>query len=464
VADVVQALSWALGDAVRSDRETRAAHRRDTWVLSQLADLEGEQHPLPLAVVMPRSSEEVVRTLEICRSARTRVVTYGGGSGVCGAVLVPEDAVVLSTAALAGRVFLDPHSLVASFRSGTHGLDAERSVAEHGLTLGHWPQSIDLSTVGGWVATRASGQYSTAYGSIEHLVLDLEVVLPDGSVLRTARTPRASAGPDLRQLFLGSEGTLGVITEVTFSLFRRPAVGRGQSFHFEDFASGLDAVRRFVQAGWKPPVVRHYDAPESARHFGAWCPEGRSMLILLHEGTQAQVDAQETAVAAVCEQAGGQACGPAPTDHWLESRNKVPGFQRFLEKGIVLDTIEVACTWDRVPELYARAVGSLKEVPGSLLASAHSSHSYRSGTNLYITFLVRPEARRRMAAAYRECWRRVMEAVREVGGGIAHHHGIGRVRREYLEQELGPAGMTLLRSIKRSLDPEDLFNPGALLR
>ncbi len=464
MADVVQALEWALGDAVLTDRETRAAHRRDTWVLSQLADLRGESHPLPLAVVTPRTTDEVAAALEICRSARVRVVTWGGGSGVCGALLVPEDAVVLSTRRLTGLAQLDDVSLTASFRAGTLGIEAERALEARGLTLGHWPQSIGLSTVGGWVATRASGQLSTGYGNVEDLLLELEVVLPDGSRLRTRRTPRAAAGPDLRQLFLGSEGTLGVVTEVGFSLRPRPEARRGQSFHFGDFAAGLDAIRRSLRAGWRPPLARLYDPPESARHFAGACPEGRAALLLLHEGPAALVEAEAAAVAALCREGGGVDAGAALVDHWWETRNQVPGFRGFLEKGIVLDTIEVACTWDLVAELYARTTASLREVPELLLASAHSSHSYRSGTSLYITFVARPGDPARMVSVYHECWKRTMDAALALGAGITHHHGVGRVRRDYLRGELGDAGLALLRTLKRALDPDDLFNPGALIR
>jgi alkyldihydroxyacetonephosphate synthase len=342
-------------------------------------------------------------------------------------------------------------------------MEAERSVERHGLTIGHWPQSIDVSTVGGWVATRASGQFSTAYGSIEDLLLDLEVVLPDGAILRTRRTPRASAGPDLRQLFLGSEGTLGVITEVTFSLRPQPEARRGQAFSFEDLAAGLEPIRLLMRGGWRPPVVRLYDPAESNRHFSTTCPEGRAMLILLHEGLVPQVEAEAAGVAEICRETGGEPADASAVDTWLEERNKVPTFRSFLEKGIILDTIEVACTWDRVEELYQRATTSLREVPGLLLASAHSSHSYRSGTNLYITFAARPEQREAMAGTYRECWRRTMEAALAVGAGIAHHHGIGRVRSGFLAGEIGEAGVALLRAVKRALDPDALLNPGALL-
>jgi alkyldihydroxyacetonephosphate synthase len=463
VSDLVERLAAALPGRVSSDAESLGAHRRDAWVLSELHDLEGRAAALPLAVVEPESSEEVSRAIRLCREARAPIVPYGGGSGVCGGVLVPAGAVVISTRRLDGLVRLDDANLVAVFRAGTNGMAAERCVQERGLTIGHWPQSIELSTVGGWVATRAAGQFSTAYGSAEDVVLALEAVLPDGSVIRTRETPRAAAGPDLRQLFLGSEGTLGIVTEVTFSLRALPEASRGQAFHFEDLAAGIEPIRKLMRAGWRPPVVRLYDAHESARHFPECCPEGRAMLILLHEGPAALVDAQAAAVAAIARETGGVETDPTAVSRWLDKRNHVPGFREFLERGVVVDTIEVACTWDKVAPLYRRVTASLFEVPGVRVASAHSSHSYRSGTNLYFTFAARPEDPSRLEATYLECWRRTMQACVEVGAGIAHHHGIGRVRRDVLEHEIGATGVALLRAIKRALDPEGLFNPGVLL-
>lgn len=461
--DIAKILRVGLGERVRTDENTRVAHRRDTWVLSQLRDMDGPPAALPAAVVFAESTDDVAFTLRTCREAGVPVVPFGGGSGVCGGVVAPAGSVVLSTVAMTGATHIDTTDRTATFKAGTNGMKAELRVQQDGLTIGHWPQSIELSTVGGWVATRASGQFSTAYGNIEDMLLDLEAVLPDGSVVRTRRTPRASAGPDLRQLFLGSEGTLGVITEVTFSLRALPEASRGQAFHFDSLAAGLEAVRVSLGSGWRPPVVRLYDPRESERHFAETCPPGRAMLILLHEGASALVDVEKKAVSGICLAAGGVSTDAAAVDHWLEKRNDVPGFGPFLEQGVILDTIEVASTWSRAADVYERAMASLAEVPGILLASAHSSHSYRSGTNLYITFVARPESREDMAATYRECWERTIDASLAAGGGIAHHHGIGRVRRDRLEDELGSTGVALLRSVKRALDPDGLLNPGVLL-
>lgn len=463
MSDVIEALRAALGDRVVTDGATLDAHRHDYWALAQLLDLLGAGAPRPRAVVFAESTADVAQALRACRAHHTPIIPFGGASGVCGAIEAHPDAVVLSTRRMDGLVRVSDENLTATFRAGTLGIDAENRVRQDGLTIGHWPQSVELSTVGGWVATRASGQYSTGYGSIEDLVLALEVVLPDGSIIRTRETPRAAAGPDLRQIFMGSEGTLGVVTEVTFSLRPLPEASIGQAFHFGAFTDGIEVIRQLMRAGWRPPVIRLYDANESQRDFANWCTPGRNLLLLLHEGAASALRVEFDAVAAICGASGGQATEAAAVDHWLEERNNVPSFRALNEQGLVVDTIEVACTWDRVARLYETVTRSVRQAPGVLLSSAHSSHSYRSGTNLYFTFAVHVDQRERMPEAYRECWDRTMRACVELGAGIAHHHGIGRVRRDRLPDEIGETGVELLRTLKRALDPDWLLNPGALL-
>ncbi|MCP4007733.1 MAG: FAD-binding oxidoreductase [bacterium] len=463
MSDIVAKLRDSLGDLVCTDDEVLDAHRRDYWALAELNDAIGKGPPRPCCVVLASCTEDVVRTLRTCRESGVPVIPFGGASGVCGAIEASPESVVLSTRDIEGLVRIDDQNLTATFRAGTMGIDAERRVQQDGLTIGNWPQSVELSTVGGWVATRAAGQYSTAYGSIEDLVLALEVVLPDGSIVRTRETPRAAAGPDLRNLFMGSEGILGVVTEVTFSLRPLPEATKEQAFHFPSLESGIEAIRRFMRAGWRPPVVRLYDAHESQRIFSDYTPEDRNLLILLHDGPVSAVEAQFEGVAELCQAAGGAEADSACVSEWLGHRNKVPGFKELNDRGLVVDTIEVASTWSRVADLYERVTRALREMPEVLIASAHSSHSYRSGTNLYFTFVARAEDRARMPEIYSECWDRTMQATVEAGAGVAHHHGIGRVRRGRLVDEVGESGVALLRKIKSALDPQGLLNPGALL-
>jgi alkyldihydroxyacetonephosphate synthase len=459
----IERLQRELGPIVNTDLEARRQSGGDSWVMAELDRFENAPRALPSAVLEPGTTEEVSRALALCRALRVPVVPVGGGSGVCGAIEPSESCVTLSTRKLAGLRRLEPTDLLAVFGAGTMGDQAEALLTPHGLTLGHWPQSIALSTVGGWVATRASGQFSTAYGSIEDLVLALEVVLPDGTVLRTRETPRAAAGPDLRQLFLGSEGTLGVVTEVTFSVRTRPETSRGQAFHFDSFRAGLEPVRRALRAGFAMPVARLYDPRESRRNFRDFVPRDRALLLLLHEGPSAAVASEMEAVSRLCREAGGSATDAAVVDHWLGHRNKVASFRSFLEQGVVVDTIEVAATWTRIGPLYDGVVAALSRVPGVLAATAHSSHSYRSGTCLYFSFAARPDDRKQLRATYAACWDAVLSATLAAGGGIAHHHGIGRVRRPWLADEIGEAGVGVLRAVKRALDPDGLLNPGNLI-
>lgn len=463
MSELVSALRAELGERVRTDAATLDAHRRDSWALAVLRERLGRGAPRPLAVALPESSAEVGRVLELCRRHRTPVIPVGGASGVCGGVEARADAVVLSTRGLDGLVALDEDDLLASFRAGTLGSAAEQRVQQAGLTIGHWPQSIELSTVGGWVATRASGQYSTAYGSIEDVLVALEAVLPDGRILRTRPSPRASAGPELRQLFLGSEGTLGVVTEVTFSLRPLPECSRAQAFSFASFSDGLEAVRRMLRAGWRPPVVRLYDAHETRRQFAEWAPAERCMLLLLHEGSEAAVRVQQDAVAGLCGDGGGHVSEAAAVGHWLAHRNDVQSFSQLFDRGLVVDTIEVSSRWSVAAPLYEEVTAALAGVPDMVVASAHSSHSYRSGTSLYFSFAARPGSEERMAEVYAQAWERAMRATTALGASISHHHGIGRLRRALLAEELGESGLDTLRALKRALDPDGLLNPGVLM-
>lgn len=460
---VLDQLTNALGDAVITNTAETAAFRRDYWVRSEIDEWTGNPSPAPLAVVAPSSTEDVALAVKICRAAGVSVVTRGAGSGVVGGVLAQGDSVVLSTHRLSNVRSIDAENLLATFGSGTNGLEAEEFVAAQGLTIGHWPQSIAVSSVGGWLATRASGQFSTAYGNIEDIVYSFVAVLPDSSIYRSRETPRAAAGPDLRHILIGSEGTLGIITEVTFSLRFKPATNRKQAFHFEAFSDGLQAIRSTMTTGWRPPVVRLYDPRETRRNFGDVVPKGNSILIFLHEGPPGLPELESAAVAEICTDKGGVLADSMAVEKWFEHRNEVPTWTELFEKGLLVDTIEIATDWTRLAPLYeavSERVGSLESV---ISMTAHSSHAYRSGANLYFTAVASPGSAAEFTSVYDEIWTTTMRTASALGAGLAHHHGIGRVRRDWLREELGEAGTDLLRSVKQILDPDNLFNPGVLI-
>lgn len=462
--NVVEALSAALpADRVVTDEAPRRAHAHDYWMLEAIHDRAATPATPPLAVVYPESTAEVSAILALATKHRAGVVPYGLGSGVCGAVLPGGDAVVVDLSRMNRMVTIDRDNLVAVAEPGLNGAECERLLAEKGLTCGHFPQSIAISTVGGWVATRAAGQLSTRYGNIEDLVLALEVVLPNGQVLHTFPTPRTSTGIDLRQLFLGSEGTLGIVTQVTLKVSAAPAFQEGFAARLPGWADGLAVIQSLLQEGWRPAVVRLYDEVEAVRHFPQSVPTPAPMLLVMSEGTAAMAAALKLeldAARAACISRGGEIVGEAPVQQWFGHRNAVPSWTDLLSQGLVADTIEIAATWDRIRGAHTAVTDAMKAVPGIVSASGHTSHAYTTGVNIYFTFLGAATEPAEQERIYRAAWKAAMEATVACGATISHHHGVGRVRRDWLEREIGAAGMAVRRAVKEALDPQGIMNPG----
>jgi alkyldihydroxyacetonephosphate synthase len=464
---IVDALTEALpaGRVVTEAAELRA-HAHDYWALEAIRDRGSEAAPPPRCVVYPESTAEVATVLRVADAQRAPLVPYGLGSGVCGGVRPGSEAIVLDTRRMAALLEVDRESLVARVQAGLNGAECERLLDERGFTLGHFPQSIALSTVGGWVSTRASGQLSTRYGNIEDLVLALEAVLPGGRIVRTFPAPRAATGPDLRQLFLGAEGTLGVVTEIALKISPKPEWQQGFAATLRSWDDGMAISRELLQAGWRPAVLRLYDEVEAQRNFGTWVAQPEPLLLVMSEGTRAMSAALEIELEAArtaCRARGATDLGDAPLQHWMGRRNHVPSWEQLLAGGLVVDTIEVAATWERVKALHGAVTKAIAAVPGILQASGHTSHGYTTGVNIYFTFVgsaTTPDEQERL---YRQAWAAAMEATIATGATIAHHHGIGRVRREYLGRELGDEGLAVLRAVKAALDPHGIMNPGVLL-
>jgi alkyldihydroxyacetonephosphate synthase len=398
------------------------------------------------------------------------VTAAGGRSGVCGASIPLFGGVSLDLCRMAGIGAVDSGSLVADLRAGTFGPDVEAGLRSgHGVTLGHWPQSMDLSTVGGWLACRGAGQYSNRYGKIEDMVLGLEVVLADGRVIRTGgHGPRSATGPDLTQLFVGSEGTLGVITEGRFRVHPVPGGEGRRAFGFPSFADGLDACRRILRRGATPAVLRLYDETESGRSFDH--PETNA-LIVLDEADPGLVDATLAVVDDECGAADRLDIGVV--ERWLGHRNDVSALAPLWRSGIVVDTVEVSARWSALPGLYRSVLDALGSVEGTLVASSHQSHAYTDGACLYFTFAGRPPSGvgpgdgdgaavgTWVDQYYRRAWDEVTGATMAAGGAISHHHGVGINRSRFLPDALGPS-FGVLAEVKQALDPNGILNPGKL--
>lgn len=449
-------------DVVRTDPELLSNRRHDYWAAAHLREWRGEPLGEPGCVVQPRGPEQVQELLRYASANGVAIMPFGLGSGVCGGILPTADVVLVDLSSMTRTRDIDEHDLLATFDAGKNGMEAEEEVASLGLTIGHWPQSISVSSVGGWVSTRASGQFSTAYGNIEDIVYSIEAVLPNGDLIHLGRAPRAAAGPDLRHVVMGAEGTMGVITGVTLSLRRAPAARRFTAFHARDMADGIEAQRRIVQADWRPPVMRLYDAPEVRRNFPDHVSGDDPLLLMIHEGPVSRVEGEVGEVTTIAADAGLSPADPTVTEEWLGKRNHVPSWSDFFDRGAVVDTIEISAPWSRIVDVYGAVISSLNDVEGIVNASAHSSHVYRSGINLYFSFAVLAEPQD-METRYFECWHRTMEATAANGGGIAHHHGSGRLRVPYLHHDLGASGVALLRTLKSAVDPAGIMNPGNLI-
>ena len=440
--------------------EDRANFAHDWWVRGSMLRRLGRANEAG-AVVRPGSTEDVSAVLDVAQATKTPVVPYGLGSGVCGAISADPSTLVLDMSEMAALLSVDENALTATVQPGMCGADYEAALRERGCTMGHFPQSIDLSTVGGWCATRAAGQLSTLYGNIEDMLLGCEVVVPGGEVLRIPAATRASTGPDLKSVFLGSEGTLGVFTELTFRIHRLPEAERGQSFTVPSVAAGIEALRRVMQAGWRPSVTRLYDAVEAGRNFQI-DNDGLPVLLMMSEGPAALVDAEAQAVAAIVESEGGAAKGPEPVESWFAHRNDVPDLAQLLEQGLVVDTIEISARWRDLAPLFEDVCTAGSAIDNMIAMSGHVSHCYTQGANIYFTFVATEHDAEKAPGLYDRVWNMTMEKTLAHDGTIAHHHGIGRVRKDWLPRELG-SSFALLRRLKDALDPSGIMNPGALV-
>jgi alkyldihydroxyacetonephosphate synthase len=461
---VVQALRTELGDVrVSTDPEVLEHSGRDTWPLRLAQAVLGRPATRPLAIVRPTNVAEVAAAVRVLADHEVAVVPRGGGSGVVGGADAPDDAVVLDLGALDGILSLDEDNLHVCVGAGVMLAQLEAWLHARGYTTGHYPQSIDLAQVGGLVATRSSGQFSSKYGSIEDLVLGLEVVLADGEVVRMSAMPRRAVGPDLRALWIGSEGTLGVITEVTLKVVPLPEERRTQAFALPSFAHGLTAMRKFMRVGWRPAVVRLNDAVEAQRGFGEWLAADEVILLLLSEGPRGYASMEMAALGEIVEAEAGRSLGPEPVERWLEHRNDVAHYEQYIRAGLIVDTIEVAAAWEAIARIHALVCELPQQIPQLRHITGHSSHSYPQGTNLYFSFAAEPATDAAAAElVYRQIWTAVMDITLREGGTISHHHGIGRMRTPWVARDLGSAHR-LLTAIERTLDPRGIMNPGVLV-
>ena len=442
---------------VRLDASELAEASRDWWPLAMIWATRGQVGQVAGALVRPSSVEEVSEVMALCHEAQMPVTPTGGRSSVVGGTVPVHGGVLLDLTALSGIVEVDATSGVVEVMAGTFGDSFEAELqASHQLTVGHWPQSMTLSTVGGWLACRGAGQLSNRYGKIEDIVVGLEVVLPDGRTIRTGGQARQAVGPDLNQLFVGAEGTLGVITRAWLQAWPAPGHNARSAWGFSSFSEALEAMRQVTQRGANPAVLRLYDGIESERNFGV--PRSVNVVLAYDEGDRVMVEANMAIVDAEFDSA--DRLDDSLVEQWFGHRNDVTALESLITKGFVVDTMEVTGPWSRLDAIYEVTTSAIGAVSGTMAVSAHQSHSYPGGACLYFTFAggVEPDDRDRY---YTETWQVGTRAALDAGASLSHHHGIGVNRARFVSDALGES-FTVLASIKAALDPHGIANPGKL--
>ncbi|MEW6263710.1 MAG: FAD-dependent oxidoreductase [Thermodesulfobacteriota bacterium] len=482
-------------DNLRQDMRSRVLHSCGRGYRDLIRMRLGLVASPPDVVIYPTEHLQVGRILAAAAGHHAAVVPFGGGSSVVGGLELPPElrpAVCLDLRRMNRVLSLDRTGNTARVQAGIYGPDLEEALNREGFTLGHFPQSFEFSTLGGWIATRGAGHKSTRYGKIENMVLSLQAVLPQGEI-RTPRSPAQAAGADLTGLLIGSEGILGVITEAEVRIRPRPEREWFGAWLFPDFDSGREAVRTMLSLGLAPATIRLSDGLETAalmaeaagRPQGWWSrlvrekiaplylrrrgvtPGRASLLLIMGEGRSDEVRMEKRHVGRVCRENGGVAAGSGPARAWHETRYAAPYLRdELITRGLLVETIETAATWDRLPELYQAVNQALAESLNrggrKSIVMTHLSHSYLDGANLYFTFLA-PQERGREEEQWREAKTAATKVIVEQGGALSHHHGVGRDHKPWLDLYWGRELSGVLRAAKNRLDPLALLNPGVLI-
>ncbi|SEH14531.1 FAD-binding oxidoreductase [Thermoleophilum album] len=481
------ALRTCVGEAhVHTDRLARISHAAGRSYPDLVRLRSGAvEHP-PDAVVMPGSADEVAQLLSLASAEGIAVVPFGGGTSVVGGVEPLRgrfDVVIsLDLRRLSSLREVDERSRLAHVEAGILGPALERALAERGFALGHYPQSFEYSTVGGWVAARSAGQASSGVGRIDDLLAGVDLATPTGTISLPALPPNA-AGPDLRRLVLGSEGVLGAITSCTLRIRPRPQARHAEAWSLPSFEAGCAALRQLAQRRCLPDVARLSDEQETdvsltlasnttavawlRRYLRLRGQRRPCLVVTIYEGEGDEVAWRRARCRRALRAHGGVPLGAAPARSWERERFRGPYLRdELLDRGVLVETLETATTWSRLGELY----GAVREALRTALATpssepvvmCHVSHLYETGASLYFTFLA-PVAPDERLQRWAQAKRAACDAIVAHGGTISHHHGVGRDHRDWLVHEDGERSLDALRALKRELDPQGVMNPGKLL-
>lgn len=438
------------------------AYTKDSTLITLNWTIEGKIASLPDFITWPETIKQISEILILANQEKVPIVPFAEGSGVVGGAMPIYGGIILDLKKFNKIIELNDKNLTITAQTGINGMNLERYLNSKGYTCGHIPQSLYTSSLGGWIAHRAAGQFSTKYGKIENIILGMEVVLPKGDIIRFKPIAGASTGPQLNKLFIGGEGTLGIVTQATLKIWPFPEKRALISYAFPDIESSFEAIREILREQVYPAVIRIYDQQETFRHFGnVDKAKDKIMVVFVCEGKSRLVDLEKIVTIEKCEKNSGINCGESPVEHWFETRFRVTETSSMPPYKIVFDTIEVASLWENAAKIYHAVVNSMDKVKGNLLITAHVSHFYPNGVGIYFSFGGVPPKGTSELEFYQKCWDTVIKAVLDSGGSIAHHHGIGINRSHWMEREWGEA-MKVMKAFKKLLDPNNILNPGKI--
>ena len=457
---LIDALHQLVGeDAVDASPVARQQSSLDTWPLSTKRAMTGDFPYMADVVVRLSAFDQAAGILAFATRNQVPVTVRAMGSSVTGQPLPVRGGIVLDVAGVPATYSVNEQNMTVTATASMGGGQLEDVLAEQGLTLGHSPQSLYRSTIGGWLATLATGQFSSMYGGIEDLVTGYTVILATGETVELKASPRAAMGPDLRQVFIGSEGTLGLITSVTLKVFPRDLPTRLQTWAVPTVSAGLEVMRAQALLGLRPYLLRLYDTDE-ARHAMQDPDFDSPVLFVGSRGAEAMVAAETATLAQLLTARGGRKLGPEGATGWMQRRFDFSTVENLVaEPGGFAETIEVAHNWDRIQELYDDLKQALEPLADEVLA--HFSHVYTQGTSMYVILLGRVADDKAAIDRIQEIWRTAMETCLQHGAELSHHHGGGLARSTYSRQSLG-SGHVVLQKLKAALDPAGILNPGKL--
>ncbi len=489
------AIRAGLGDGqVVDDKKSRLVHAagksfRDLWLMRH-----GQVQFAPDCVVYPDTEEDVALVVRAAHEHGVVLVPFGGGSNIAGC-LVPSDrggrmVVSLDMCRMHRVLEVDRYSLTARIQPGVYGQHLEDQLAEHGVTLGHFPDSFLHSTLGGWVATRSAGMQSDIYGKIEDMVISLRMVTPSGTII-TRTVPKSSNGIDIKHLCIGSEGILGVITEVVVQVHHKPEKEDWYGWLFPDFKSGLDAIHECHRGDCMPTVTRLNDPKKTALSFAFKHPKTGikdkiakafkwyignvkkinfnqcCLMVVKYEGTPQAFNRIKNRVTAIYKKHRGVCLGAEPGRSFAKVKFDFPHLRDYvMDRSIMADVSETATTWDNLRTLHESGLAdveqAIKDTGVDAWVGCHLSHSYRTGASLYFTFgCLQREGRE--IEQYLYVKKAAEDAFMKNGGTLSHHHAVGTEHLPWVEEDLSPTGLKAVKALKAGLDPNDIMNPGKII-